>query len=192
MIATVRGRVQHVGDNEIVVEVAGVGLQVGVPLARLAELPKIGGTIQLFTRLIVRENSLTLYGFDAPETRELFDQLIEVSGVGPRLALMTLAHLSPEILRQAIGRDQPEALAKVPGIGRKTAEKIVFHLKDRMGAEAGGGAPLTGLDTEVLGVLTSLGYSLVEAQAAVQSIPQDSPEDLETRVRHALRYFAGV
>jgi len=95
MIATVRGRIQHVGDNEMVVEVGGVGLQVGVPLARLTELPKIGATIQLFTRLIVREDSLTLYGFDAPETRELFDQLIEVSGVGPRLALATLAYLSP-------------------------------------------------------------------------------------------------
>jgi len=192
MIATIRGRVQHVGEDELVVEVAGVGLQVGVPLARLTEIPKIGGTIQLFTRLIVREDSLTLYGFDAPETRELFDQLIEVSGVGPRLALATLAHLSPDMLRQAIGRDQPEALAKVPGIGRKTAEKIVFHLKDRMAAVEGGGAPLTGLDTEVLGVLTNLGYSLVEAQAAVQSIPQDAPEDIEARVRLALRYFAGA
>lgn len=192
MIATVRGRIQHVGEDEMVVEVGGVGLEVNVPLARLTELPKIGGTIQLFTRLIVREDSLSLYGFDAPDTRELFDQLIEVSGVGPRLALATLSHLSPDVLRQAIGRDQPEALAKVPGIGRKTAEKIVFHLKDRMAAEDGDGAPLTGLDTEVLGVLTNLGYSLVEAQAAVQSIPQDAPEDLETRVRHALRYFAGA
>lgn len=192
MIATVRGRVQHVGDNELVVDVGGVGLQVGVPLARLADLPKIGGTIQLFTRLIVREDSLTLYGFDAPETRDLFDQLIEVSGVGPRLALATLSHLSPEVLRQAIGREQPEALAKVPGIGRKTAEKIVFHLKDRMGGMDGAGAPLTGLDTEVLGVLTNLGYSLVEAQAAVQAIPQDAPQDIETRVRWALRYFGGA
>jgi Holliday junction DNA helicase RuvA len=192
MIATVRGRIQSVGTNELVVEVGGVGLQVGVPLARLSEPPKIGGTIQLFTRLIVREDSLTLYGFDTPETRELFEQLIEVSGVGPRLALATLSHLSPDVLRQAIARDQPEALAKVPGIGRKTAEKIVFHLKDRMLDAEGGAAAFSGLDTEVLGVLTNLGYSLVEAQAAVQSVPQDAPEDLEARVRHALRYFAGA
>jgi Holliday junction DNA helicase RuvA len=192
MIATVRGRIQSVGTNELVVEVGGVGLQVGVPLARLSEPPKIGGTIQLFTRLIVREDSLTLYGFDTPETRELFEQLIEVSGVGPRLALATLSHLSPDVLRQAIARDQPEALAKVPGIGRKTAEKIVFHLKDRMLDAEGGAAAFSGLDTEVLGVLINLGYSLVEAQAAVQSVPQDAPEDLEARVRHALRYFAGA
>jgi Holliday junction DNA helicase RuvA len=192
MIATVRGRVLSVGDDEVVVDVGGVGLQIGVPLARLADLPKIGGTIQLFTRLIVREDSLTLYGFDAPETRELFDQLIEVSGVGPRLALATLAHLAPDVLRQAIAGDQPEALAKVPGIGRKTAEKIVFHLKDRMGGDGGGGAALSGLDTEVLGVLANLGYSLVEAQAAIQSIPPDAPENIEERVRLALRYFASA
>jgi Holliday junction DNA helicase RuvA len=192
VIASVRGRIQSVGANEIVVEVGGVGLQVGVPLARLDEMPKIGGSIQLFTRLIVREDSLALYGFDTPETRQLFDQLIEVSGVGPRLALATLAHLSPDVLRQAIAQNQPEALARVPGIGRKTAEKIVFHLKDQMGSEAGGAVALSGLDTEVLGVLTNLGYSLVEAQAAVQSIPDDAPEDIETRVRHALRYFAGA
>lgn len=190
MIASVRGRVQSIGDNRVVVEVGGIGLSLGVPLARLSEAPVVGATLQLYTRLIVRQDALSLYGFETEDTLELFDQLLEVSGVGPRLALATLAHLSPEVLRKAIANNQPEALSKVPGIGRKTGEKIVFHLKDRMQAVEGVAAALSGLDTEVLGVLTNLGYSLVEAQAAVQSIPRDSPDDLETRVRSALRFFA--
>ncbi len=190
MIASVRGRVQSIGDNRVVVEVGGIGLSLGVPLARLSESPVVGATLQLYTRLIVREDALSLYGFETEDTLELFDQLLEVSGVGPRLALATLAHLSPEVLRKAIANNQPEALSKVPGIGRKTGEKIVFHLKDRMQAVEGVAAALSGLDTEVLGVLTNLGYSLVEAQAAVQSIPHDAPDDLETRVRTALRFFA--
>jgi Holliday junction DNA helicase RuvA len=192
MISTVHGRIQSIGTDELVVDVGGVGLQIGVPLARLAEMPKVGHSIQLFTRLIVREDSLSLYGFDTDDTRELFDELIEVSGVGPRLALAILAHLSPDSLRHAIAGDQPEALTKVPGIGRKTAEKIVFHLKDRLTGADGMAAAISGLDTEVLSVLTSLGYSLVEAQAAIQSIPKDAPEDIEDRVRLALRYFAGA
>jgi Holliday junction DNA helicase RuvA len=192
MISTVHGRIQSIGTDELVVDVGGVGLQIGVPLARLAEMPKVGHSIQLFTRLIVREDSLSLYGFDTDDTRELFDELIEVSGVGPRLALAILAHLSPDNLRHAIAGDQPEALTKVPGIGRKTAEKIVFHLKDRLTGADGMAAAISGLDTEVLSVLTSLGYSLVEAQAAIQSIPKDAPEDIEDRVRLALRYFAGA
>jgi Holliday junction DNA helicase RuvA len=190
MIASVRGRVQFVGDNCLVLEVGGIGLSLGVPMARLSEPPVVGNSLQLYTRLIVREDALSLYGFETEDTLELFDQLLEVSGVGPRLALATLAHLSPEVLRRAIANNQPEALSKVPGIGRKTGEKIVFHLKDRMQSVEGVAAALSGLDTEVLGVLTNLGYSLVEAQAAVQSIPKDAPDDLETRVRSALRFFA--
>lgn len=189
MIASVHGRVQAIGENEVVLEVGGVGLQIGVPLSGLADAPKIGQPLHLFTRLIVREESLSLFGFGTVEERDLFDDLLEVSGIGPRLALAALAHLSPETVLQAIGTDQPETLAKVPGIGKKTAEKIVFHLKDRV-AGAAGTQPISGLDTEVLAVLASLGYSLGEAQAAVQSIPPDAPPDIEVRVRHALKYFA--
>ena len=189
MIASVHGRVQAIAENEVVLEVGGVGLKIGVPLSGLPEVPKIGQPLHLFTRLIVREESLALYGFGTVEERDLFDDLLEVSGIGPRLALAALAHLSPETVLQAIASDQPETLAKVPGIGKKTAEKIVFHLKDRV-AGAVAMEPISGLDTEVLAVLANLGYSLGEAQAAVQSIPPDAPADIESRVRHALKYFA--
>jgi holliday junction DNA helicase RuvA len=101
-----------------------------------------------------------------------------------------LSHLSPDTLRGAVGSGQAEALDRVPGVGRKTAERIIFHLKDRMGMPAGGMLVPLAADTEVLGALTSLGYSLVEAQAALQALPPDAPEDVEARLRAALTYFS--
>jgi len=189
MIGTLRGMLQKVGEDELVLDVGGVGFIVSVPTSVLDDLPGIGKSFFLYTRLLVREDSLRLYGFSDPEQRELFDLLLQVAGVGPRLGLSILSRLSPEVIRNAVAQDQPEVLAQVSGIGHKTGQKIIFHLKDRLAV------PVMGLDvgrpsdSEVLDVLTALGYSLVEAQAAVQSIPDSAPEDLEERVRIALQYF---
>lgn len=190
MIWSLEGKVQHVGEDELVVDVGGVGLRLAVPLARLESVPHVGSSIFLHTHLVVREDALDLYGFGDADQRRLFQLLLTVGGVGPRLALVTLAHMSPDAVRRSIASDQPELLTRVPGIGRKTAEKIVFELKDEV--EALGVEPEApkGMDAEVLEVLTGLGYNLVEAQAAVQSLPDDAPEDIEERVRLALRYFA--
>jgi len=190
MITSIRGIVQQLGENEITLEVGGVGIQIDVPASVLSDPPLIGTVLFLQTHLAVKEDSLTLYGFSTTEERELFELLIRVSGVGPRLALATLSTLSPDAFRSAIASNQPEALARVPGIGKKTAEKIVFHLHDQLQAPGIADAPPSGVDTEVLAVLTSLGYSLVEAQAAVQSIGPDGPEDVEDRVKLALKFFA--
>ncbi len=172
------------------VEVGGIGVRVSVTGSVLESAPALGKAIFLHTFLIVREDALTLYGFTTLEEREVFELLLQVNGVGPRLALAALSHLSPDSLRSAVGNNQPEALERVPGIGRKTAERIIFHLKDRLVAPLEFGVAPSDLDTEVLGVLTALGYSVVEAQAAIQSIPKDSAEDVEERVRLALQYFA--
>jgi Holliday junction DNA helicase RuvA len=190
VIASLRGVLQQIGDGELILEVGGVGLRVAVPRLVLQEAPKVGQPMFLLTSLVVRESSLSLYGFSSAEQREIFELLLQVSGVGPRLALAVLSHLSPELLRSAVVNNQPDALATVPGIGRKTAEKIIFHLKDRLEVPIIGVGVPSELDTEVLAVLTTLGYSLVEAQAALQSVPSDSPEDIETRVKLALTYFA--
>lgn len=189
MIASLRGIVQHLGTGELVLEVGGVGLRLAVPASVLKAAPTVGQPLFLHTRLIVREEALTLYGFVSTEERELFDLLMQVNGIGPRLALAALSHLSPDGIRAAVAQDQPEVLSKVPGIGRKTAEKIIFHLKDRLAAPMGAGAVGLEADSDVLGVLTTLGYNLVEAQAAVQAIPDGSPPDVESRVRLALQYF---
>lgn len=192
MISSIRGLVQHIADGSLVVEVGGVGLKVLVPNTVFDIVDGVGKMIFLHTILIVREDSLTLYGFSSEEQRALFETLLGVNGVGPKLALSVLSFISPETLRRAIGQEQPELLDRIPGVGKKTAEKIVFHLKDKMGKEMplGVGVRLDDSDTEIIGALTALGYSLVEAQAALQSIPKDAPKDVEERVRLALQYFA--
>ncbi|HMK08103.1 MAG TPA: Holliday junction branch migration protein RuvA [Anaerolineales bacterium] len=190
MISTVRGVVQHLSPGGLVVEVGGVGLHLLAPRPVLEAVSSVGQIIFLYTHLVVREDALTLYGFATPEQRELFELLLQVSGIGPKLALAVLSNVSPEALRSAVANGQPEALDRVPGVGKKTAERIVFHLKDKFAASGPAGPALLPADTDVLAALTSLGYSLVEAQAAVQSLPPDAPDQVEGRVRLALRYFA--
>ena len=190
MIASVRGVVQRVGDGEIILDVGGVGVLIAVPASVVAEATRIGKPMFLHTHMVVRDSAFNLYGFNTPEERELFEVLIGVSGVGPRLALAVLSHLSPDVLRSAVMQDQPGTFASVPGIGQKTAQKIIFHLKDRLEVPYSQVQAVSEVDTEVLGVLTALGISLVEAQSALQSVPSDSPQDVETKVKLALKYFA--
>jgi len=190
MISTVRGVVEQLAAGEAVVEIGGVGLRLLIPRSVVESGAAVGKIILLHTHLVVREDSLTLYGFPNLEQRELFEVLLQVSGVGPKLALAVLSNMTPDSLRAAVTRGQPEALDRVPGVGRKTAERIVLHLKDKFAAPEVGAPILIPADTDVLAALTSLGYSLVEAQSAVQSLPPDAPQDPEGRVRLALRYFA--
>ncbi len=190
MISTVRGVVQQISAAEMVVEVGGVGLRLLVPRSVLESGASVGKVVFLHTYLVVREDALTLFGFGSPEQRELFELLLQVSGIGPKLALAVLSNVSPDALRAAVASGQPEALTRVPGVGKKTAERIVFHLKDKFAAPGAGGPVLIPADMDVLAALTSLGYSLVEAQAAVQALPPEAPEQIEGRVRLALRYFA--
>ena len=190
MIASVRGIVQHVGVQEVVLEVGGIGVRIVVPQAALDPAPVVGQVMFLHTRLVVREESLSLYGFSTQQQREVFDLLLQVNGVGPRLAVTILSHLPPDGLRSAVVADQPVALTRVPGIGRKTAEKIIFHLKDRLTAPEAVASRALEADNDVVSALTALGYSLVEAQSAVQSIPAQAPTDVADRVRLALQYFS--
>jgi holliday junction DNA helicase RuvA len=192
MIASLRGTVLSITPDVLVVEVGGVGFKVLVPTSVAEAAEGVGRTVSLHTHLAVREDALVLYGFGSEEQRALFELLLGVNGVGPRLALAVISTLSPDVLRRAVAHDQPEVFNRVAGVGKKTAEKIVFHLKDRIGKEYGLGAitAVSDQDTEVLAALTALGYSLVEAQAALQATAKDAPDDLEERVRLALRYFA--
>ena len=193
MISSLRGTVlQLQPPDALVLEVGGVGFRVLVPATVFDELDGVGRTAFLHTHLIVREDALTLYGFASEEQRALFELLLTVQGVGPKLALAVLSSLSLDVLRRAVAGDQPEVLERVRGVGKKTAEKIVFSLKDKVRAEGLEKAlgPVSEGDTEVLGALTALGYSLVEAQAALQSIPKGEGKSTEERLRLALRYFA--
>jgi holliday junction DNA helicase RuvA len=192
MIASIHGYLETLAEDHLIVRVGGVGLRVFVPTTVLTHVDGVGREVALYTHLAVREDSLTLYGFLDEHSRDLFETLVGVSGVGPKLALSILSTLSIDLLRRAVANDEPEILARVPGIGKKTAEKLAFALKDKLKLDARAPAldMLSDADTDVMDALTALGYSIVEAQAAVQSIPPDAPDDLEERVRLALHYFA--
>ncbi len=187
MIASIRGTVQQTGGNWVVIELGGMGIKVSVPVP-LAARARPGEPLALFTHLQVREDALALFGFETPDQLSFFELLLSVSGIGPKVALSLLSHFSTDALRQAVGGGRPERLSGIPGVGKKTAEKIIFHLKDKLaaGAEAGG-AGWSETDTEVIAALTSLGYSIVEAQTALQRIPADAPADAESRLRIALQ-----
>jgi Holliday junction DNA helicase RuvA len=190
MIASLNGRVQEVNSDSLVVEVGGVGLQVFVPAAT-REQHRPGENIFLYTYLVVRQDALLLYGFENKEGRDYFILLLGVDGIGPRLGLAVLSSLSPDAIRRAVFHEQPEVFGRVPGVGKKTAQKILLHLQDRLPMEAGleRVAVMSDVDGEVISALTALGYSVVEAQSALQAIPRDTPPDVETRLMAALQYF---
>ena len=191
MIAHLRGSIEFVGKDHLIVNVGNVGLRVYVPAAT-HDVASVGKIVDLFTHLHIRENEWTLYGFLSQEELEIFELLLSVSGVGARTALAVLGAASPEQLRSAIAHEQAEVLTRVPGIGPKTAKSIIFHLKDKVGIVAAGApnAYLSDADTEVIAALTGLGYSIVEAQTALASLPRDASQAVEERIRLALNYFA--
>lgn len=192
MIATVSGEVQDILPDGLVIRVGGVGLKVHVPTA-VKDGARTGEQIDLYTHLLVREDLLALYGFADRESLEFFNLLMGVNGIGPRSALAILSVLSTDAIRRAVLSEQPDVFARVPGVGRKTAQKILLQLQGKIGAAAGpfeGLGALGDIETELIGALTSLGYSVVEAQAAIQAIPKDAPMDVETRLRLALQYFS--
>lgn len=191
MIDILAGRVVAEGEHHLVV-MAGehVGLRVHVTRNARQNVDD-SNFVTLYTYLLVREDNLTLYGFADADERELYLTLIGVNGVGPRLALMVLSTLSREQLRDGVINERPEVLTRVPGIGKKTAQKIVFELKGKLGdGLLEGIGAVSDVDTDVIATLTALGYSIIEAQSAVQSIPLDAPQEVEERVRLALNYFA--
>ncbi len=187
MITTLEGNLVSKSTDHLVVTVGGVGIEVIAPFTTIEKLQS--ERVFLYTRLVVREESLTLYGFATAGERELFDVVLKISGIGPKLAVAILSTLSVDNLRSAVVNDRPEIISRVPGIGKKTAQKIVLELQDKI---AGGldSLPLASEDDNsgvILDALTALGYSVVEAQAAIQSIPLDAPDDVEERVRIALQ-----
>lgn len=190
MIATLRGEITQIEDTALILEVGGVGLRVAVP-APVRSRTKVGDILLLYTHLAVREDALTLYGFESQAERELFNILLGVDGVGPKVALSVLSTMTIDAIQRAIFADEADLLSRVPGVGKKTAQKMALHLKDKlkpMDALATVAA-MSDTDGEVLAALTALGYSVVEAQSAIQSLPKDAPDDTGERLRLALQYF---
>ncbi|NKY51132.1 Holliday junction branch migration protein RuvA [Nocardia vermiculata] len=183
MIASVRGEVLEIGLDHAVLEAAGVGYRLNATPATLAGLTR-GEESRLYTAMIVREDSMTLYGFADTEARELFGLLQTVSGVGPRLAMAVLAVLEPEALRKALAESNVAALTRVPGIGKRGAERMVVELRDKVdqvpvqSAPPGAGpAPvLTPVRDQVVEALVGLGFPAKQAEPAVDGVLAEQPE----------------
>jgi Holliday junction DNA helicase RuvA len=191
MIATVRGPVASLSVDSAVVEVGGVGILVHCAPATLASL-RLGQEATLATSLVVREDSLTLYGFPDADERTTFETLQTASGVGPRLAQALLAVHRPDEIRRAVAEEDLAALCLVPGIGRKGAQRLVLELKDRLGPPHGS-APATpkatgSWQTQLRDALTGLGYAPREADEAVAAVVPDaeSPVEIPVLLRQAL------
>jgi holliday junction DNA helicase RuvA len=191
MIHRLRGILVEKDTEGVVVDVGGVGYRASASVATLRALPSLGEECVIHTRMVVREDAMLLFGFAAPEERAAFDALIAVSKVGPKLALAVLSAMSPQQISEAVARGDVPKLSSVPGLGRKTAERLVLELKGKdlavfgpepvVSSDGGGGGPYM----EAREALTGLGYSLEEAEKALNSIPpQDS---VERYIKEALR-----
>lgn len=185
MIASLRGRVGAVAQSAVVVDVGGVGYLVNVPASVLAGL-RAGEAVSLLTHLVVREDSMTLYGFSSADQRDVFQALIGVTGVGPKIALAVLSAFEPDALRRAVAAGDVDALTTVPGIGKRGAQRMVLELRERLVASAEVAAAPGSKVAEVREALASLGYSPSELRGVIDRVAA-SEAPVEELVRAALR-----
>jgi holliday junction DNA helicase RuvA len=208
MIASLSGKLKVRESDRLVVESAGVGYEVFVPLATYYRMPSVGAQVELEIRQVVREDAIALYGFATRAEKRAFDLLLKVQHVGPTLALKVLSVLSPKDIATAIGHGDVERLDAVPGVGPKVAERIVRELRDKIGEidlavaeirpQTGNGAGGGSLADDALSALVNLGYKPAEAKRAVDSVgSNDDPEDdgrdaaLESLIRRSLAVLLG-
>jgi Holliday junction DNA helicase RuvA len=188
MIAGLRGRLDAKLVDAVLVDVGGVLFRANTSGTTLTALGEVGETVRLQTHLYVREDQLALYGFASGEELKLFETLIGVTGVGPRLACAILSKFSPEALHEAIARENTDLLATVPGIGKKTAARLILELRGKLVSTGGAAAPPAAReDAEVVEALRSLGYTTAEAHAALAGLPRERDMAVEERVVAALR-----
>ena len=193
MISSLNGKVEALGGDFAVINVGGIGFQVFMPTSTLSAVGAVGKEARLYTHLHLREDNATLYGFASPEELTLFQTLIGVSGLGPKLALAMLSGMNTEQLVTAIATGSTDLLTVIPGIGKKVASRIVLELKEKIGAGWITTPPpeLARENTDVLAAMTSLGYSAAEAAKAVTTLPATSDLSLEEKIKLALAYFGG-
>ncbi|MCC6313059.1 MAG: Holliday junction branch migration protein RuvA [Thermomicrobiales bacterium] len=191
MIAGLRGRIEAKLADALLVDVGGVIFRVNTSALTLEESGDLGELVRLHTHLFVREDQLTLYGFAGADELRLFETLIGVTGVGPRLACAILGKLRPDALASAIATENVDTLATVPGVGKKTAARLILELRGKLVSV---GVPAVGqstpVDADVLEALRSLGYTTAEAHAAAARVPRDANLSPEQRVVAALRELA--
>jgi Holliday junction DNA helicase RuvA len=191
VISSLHGKLESLGSDWAIINVAGIGFQVYMPTSALSTLGNIGDEVSLHTHFHLREDNATLYGFTSSEELWLFQTLLGVSGLGPRLSLAMLSALNVEQITMAIATGATDLLDMIPGIGKKLAGRIILELKEKIGA-AWLTTPATQVsqeNTDVLAALTSLGYSAAEAARAVATLPPSPNLSLEEKIKLSLQYF---
>jgi len=203
MIGRIRGQLVLKQPPDILVEVGGVGYEIQVPMTTLFQLPQLGAEVSLVTHFVVREDAQLLYGFIDERDRSLFRQLIKVSGVGPKLALTILSGMDSRSFARCVQRDDISSLVALPGVGKKTAERLLVEMRDKLkdwlgGADVDDGlppggiglAPVTDFVADAEGALIALGYKPQEASRVVAAVNDDSIEGSEELIRRALKSMA--
>jgi len=193
MIARLVGRLAHKSPEALIVDVHGVGYRVMVSLNGFAALPAQGAEVELAIHTNLRENALELFGFASPDEKALFTALITVSGVGPRMALNILSGLPAADLRDALATGNVSRLVAIPGVGKRTAERLIVELQDRM-RKLAAATPSDGvgpLDAEAVSALVNLGYRALEAERAVRAVSAAGARDLAEIIRRALQKLSG-
>jgi Holliday junction DNA helicase RuvA len=190
MIGRISGTLLDKSPPTLCVDVGGVGYEIDVPMSTLYGLPEVGARVTLFTHLTVREDAHILYGFATAQERLTFRALIKVTGIGARTALAVLSGMTSEDLALAVSQQETGRLTRVPGIGKKTAERLLLELKDKLGTlPTSAGAPQPGTDRDdILNALLSLGYSDSESRAALKALPDDV--SVSDGIRLALKSLA--
>jgi Holliday junction DNA helicase RuvA len=175
MIGKLTGTLSEKNPPQVLVDCHGVGYEVDVPMSTFYNLPGLGEKVSLLTHFVVREDAQILFGFGSGSEREAFRQLIKISGVGPRTALAVLSGMSVQDIGQAVTQQDASRFVKVPGIGKKTAERLLLELKGKIGADLGqiGTVIVNDAQGDILQALVALGYSDKEAQHALKSLPKD-------------------
>jgi Holliday junction DNA helicase RuvA len=186
MIGRLSGLLLDKNPAQLIVECNGVGYEVGVPMSTFYNLPATGERVTLLTHMVVREDAQLLYGFGTTQERELFRELIKISGIGARTALAILSGMSVNDLAQAVTLQEVGRLTRIPGIGKKTAERLLLELKGKLGAELGTSPGTEGESSnDVLSALLALGYSEKEALLAIKQVPAGS--SVSDGIRQALK-----
>ena len=202
MIGRIRGVLVYKQPPDILVEVGGVGYEIQVPMTTLFQLPELGSEVALVTHFVVREDAQLLYGFIDERDRSLFRQLIKISGVGPKLGLTILSGMDSNSFARCVQRDDISSLMALPGVGKKTAERLLVEMRDKLkdwlvqadtAGQAGGGvtlAPVTDIVADAEGALIALGYKPQEASRMVAAVNDDSVAGSEELIRRALKSMA--
>ena len=194
MIGFLDGRVASKSPPQLTIEVGGVGYEVEAPMSTFSHLPAVGGAVRLLTHLVVREDAHVLYGFASEEERRLFRSLLKVSGVGPKIALALLSGLSVDDFARCVQQQDAAALTRVPGIGRKTAERLLVEMRDRLGVlgdvqDSAARPPAASPEGEAFDALVALGYRPAEASRLLRAVGPGT-HSTEELIRRALQSAA--